>query len=180
MKLSKAKHKDTEECYMSNGLRIGVYPGSFDPLTNGHLDIIHRASKLFDKLIVAVLHNDSKQAVFSMEERVELIKKCTGDIENVEVDMFSGLLVNYVKKKQAVAIVKGLRAVSDYEYELQMAMLNKHIDKNVETIFLMADIQNSFLSSSIVKELAKNGGNISGLVPEQIIDDINLTLRKKL
>ena len=153
--------------------RIGVYPGSFDPLTNGHLDIIRRASKLFDHLIVAVLVNTSKKnAIFTMEERVALIRKCTDQMPNVEVKMFDGLLVDFVNQHHAVAIVKGLRAVSDYEYELQMAALNKHIDKNVETIFLMADIQHSFLSSSIVKELAKHGGDIRGLVPGEIVDDI--------
>lgn len=160
--------------------RIGVYPGSFDPLTNGHLDIIHRASKLFDRLIVAVLVNASKKnAIFTMEERVALIQKCIGNMENVEVKMFDGLLVDFVNQNQAVAIVKGLRAVSDYEYELQMAALNKHIDKNVETIFLMADIQNSFLSSSIVKELAKHGGDIRGLVPGEIVDDIEAKMMHK-
>ena len=160
--------------------RIGVYPGSFDPLTNGHLDIIHRASKLFDRLIVAVLVNASKKnAIFTMEERVALIQKCIGDMDNVEVKMFDGLLVDFVNQNEAVAIVKGLRAVSDYEYELQMAALNKHIDKNVETIFLMADIQNSFLSSSIVKELAKHGGDIRGLVPGEIVDDIEAKMKRK-
>lgn len=165
---------------MRSDIRTGVYPGSFDPLTNGHLDIIKRASKLFDKLIVGVLHNDAKRAIFSMEERVELIRKCTANIENVEVAMFDGLLVDFVKKNNAAAIVKGLRAVSDYEYELQMAMLNKHIDREVETIFLMADIQNSFLSSSVVKDLAKHGGDITGLVPEEIKDDITVKLRNPL
>lgn len=165
---------------MGNDIRTGVYPGSFDPLTNGHLDIIKRASKLFDKLIVGVLHNDAKRAIFSMEERVNLIRKCTADMGNVEVAMFDGLLVDFVKKNDAAAIVKGLRAVSDYEYELQMAMLNKHIDKDVETIFLMADIQNSFLSSSVVKDLAKHGGDITGLVPENIKEDITVKLRNPL
>lgn len=165
---------------MENKIKIGVYPGSFDPLTNGHLDIIKRASKLFDKLIVGVLHNDAKKALFSMEERAELIKKCTLDIDNVEVAHFKGLLVDFAREQNATAIVKGLRAVSDYEYELQMAMLNKHLDKELETIFLMADIQNSFLSSSAVKELALHGGDITGLVPEEIKDDINAKLRKPL
>lgn len=160
---------DAQQCEK----RIGVYPGSFDPLTNGHLDIIRRASKLFDHLIVAVLVNTSKKnAIFTMEERVALIRKCTDQMPNVEVKMFDGLLVDFVNQHHAVAIVKGLRAVSDYEYELQMAALNKHIDKNIETIFLMADIQHSFLSSSIVKELAKHGGDIRGLVPGEIVDDI--------
>lgn len=153
-------------------IKIAVYPGSFDPLTNGHLDIIKRASSLFDFLIVGVLNNSAKNPLFSKEERVSMIKKCTSDIENIDVKMFNGLLVDFVKENRASAIVKGLRAVSDYEYELQMAALNKHIDKNIETVFFMADIQNSFLSSSIVKELARNKGNIQGLVPDKIIDDI--------
>ncbi|MCR5694513.1 MAG: pantetheine-phosphate adenylyltransferase [Clostridia bacterium] len=152
--------------------RIGIYPGSFDPLTNGHLDIIIRASRLFDSLIVGVLQNDAKKTLFSMEERVALINKCTKDIPNVKVEMFEGLLVDFVKKKNADTIVRGLRAVSDYEYELQMAMMNKHISPEVETIFLMTDINNSFLSSSMVKDVAVHGGNIQGLVPEAVVDDI--------
>lgn len=142
-----------------------MYPGSFDPLTNGHLDIIIRASRLFDKLIVGVLKNDSKQSMFSMEERVGLIGKCISDLENVNVELFDGLLVDFVAQKGANTIVRGLRAVSDYEYELQMAMLNKHMNEEIETIFFMTDIHNSFLSSSIIKDVAKNGGNIHGLVP---------------
>ena len=158
--------------------KIGVYPGSFDPLTNGHLDIIRRASALFDKLIVGVLVNDSKKnPLFTMEERVNLIRKCIKDLPNVEVGSFDGLLVDFVRKNGAHAIVKGLRAVSDYEYELQMAALNRHIDSGVDTIFLMADVQNSFLSSSVVKELAWHGGSISGLVPKEIEKDIVDTVK---
>lgn len=157
--------------------RIVVYPGSFDPLTNGHLDIIRRASKLFDKVIVAALNNDAKNPVFSLEERSDMIKKCTADLPNVEVDFFHGLLVDFAREKGATALVKGLRAVSDYEYELQMAMLNKHIDPKLETIFFMADIQNSFLSSSAVKDIARNGGSIKGLVPDEIEEDIYRKLR---
>ena len=154
-----------------------VYPGSFDPLTNGHLDIIRRASKLFDRVIVAALNNDAKNPAFSLEERSDMIKKCTADLPNVEVDFFHGLLVDFARKKGATALVKGLRAVSDYEYELQMAMLNKHIDPKLETIFFMADIQNSFLSSSSVKDIARNGGSIKGLVPAEIEEDIYRKLR---
>ncbi len=164
------------------GKRIGVYPGSFDPLTNGHLDVIKRASKLFDKLIVGVLVNDSKKnPLFTIEERVALIRKCVKDMPGVEVGSFGGLLVDFVKENNAVAIVKGLRAVSDYEYELQMAALNKHIDRDIDTIFLMADVQNSFLSSSVVKELAWHGGSIAGLVPEEIEEDIirTVSMRRK-
>ena len=160
-------------------MRTGVYPGSFDPLTNGHLDIIRRASKLFDRLVVGVLVNDSKKnPLFTMEERVALIKKATKDIPNVEVGSFRGLLVDFVKENGAVAIVKGLRAVSDYEYELQMAALNRHIDSDIDTIFLMADIQNSFLSSSVVKEVAWHGGSIDGLVPKEIEEDIVRSIRE--
>ncbi|MBR3839349.1 MAG: pantetheine-phosphate adenylyltransferase [Clostridia bacterium] len=160
--------------------RIAIYPGSFDPLTNGHLDIICRASKLFDKLIVGVLHNDAKKCLFTMEERADLISKCIGDMPNVSVQTFNGLLVDFVKKNEGIVIVKGLRAVSDYEYELQMAALNKHIDSNIETIFLMADVQNSFLSSSVVKDVAKHGGDVRGLVPDRIIDDIQSHMKCKL
>ncbi len=159
--------------------RIGIYPGSFDPLTNGHLDIIIRASRLFDSLIVGVLRNDAKKTLFSMEERVALIRKCTEDIPNVSVEMFEGLLVDFVHEKKADAIVRGLRAVSDYEYELQMAMLNKHMSPDVETIFLMTDINNSYLSSSVVKDVAMHGGNIRGLVPETVIDDIYRKVKAK-
>ena len=162
-------------------VRIGVYPGSFDPLTNGHLDIIKRASKLFDKLIVGVLRNSAKNSIFTMEERVALINKTLAadpELQNVEVVMFEGLLVDFVKNCGASTIVRGLRAVSDYEYELQMAMLNKHMNEEIDTIFFMTDIKNSFLSSSIIKDVAKNGGNISGLVPEVIIDDVKNKMSK--
>lgn len=160
--------------------RIAIYPGSFDPLTCGHLDIISRASKLFDKLIVGVLHNDAKKCLFTKEERAQLISKCIKDMPNVSVQTFNGLLVDFVNQNKGIVIVKGLRAVSDYEYELQMAALNKHIDHDIETIFLMADVQNSFLSSSVVKELVRHGGDIRGLVPEEIIDDIESHMKSKL
>lgn len=153
-------------------IRVGVYPGSFDPLTNGHLDIIMRASKLFDLLIVGILKNDSKRAVFSMEERQSQIERCTAELTNVKVESFTGLLVDFVKEKNADTIVRGLRAVSDYEYELQMAMLNKHMSPDVDTIFFMTDIHNSFLSSSVIKDIAQHGGNIHGLVPDEIVDEI--------
>ena len=157
---------------LNSNKKIAVYPGSFDPLTNGHLDIIHRASKLFDHLIVGVLTNSAKSPIFTKEERVELIRKCTLEYKNVEVKMFDGLLVDFVRENDAVAIIKGLRAVSDYEYELQMAALNKHIDHEIETVFLMADIQNSFLSSSIVKEIASYGGDIRKFLPECIVQTV--------
>lgn len=149
-----------------------IYPGSFDPVTNGHLDIIERASKICDKLIVAVLVSHFKTPLFTMDERVDLLKRVTSHCTNVEIECFSGLLVDYVNKKQANVIIKGLRAVSDFEYELQMTLLNKKQAPEIETLFMMSSINYSFLSSSMVKELARYGGNIKGLVPECIEEDI--------
>jgi len=153
-------------------LKICVYPGSFDPITNGHLDIIDRAAKIFDKLIIAVLVNSSKNPTFSLDERVKLINDIVKDRSNIEVEYFSGLLIDFVRQKKACTIIKGLRAVSDFEYELQMALLNKNLDPEIETLFMMTNINYSYLSSSAVKELAKNGGNIDGLVPEGIRDTV--------
>ncbi len=155
-----------------------VYPGSFDPVTNGHIDIIERASKLCDKLFVAVLINSNKQPVFSLEERVEFLESVFADRPNIQVVSFSGLLIDFMKEKKARVIIKGLRAVSDYEYELQMALLNKNLEPEIETLFMMANINYSYLSSSIVKELARNGGKIDGLVPENISQYIVDKLRK--
>jgi len=148
--------------------RIAVCPGSFDPVTYGHLDIIHRASQIFDKVIVAVLKNASKMPLFSVQERVELLQGVTADIPNVEVDGFEDLLVNYIQKKNAHVIVKGLRAVSDFEYELQMASVNRKLDPDIETFFMMSNTQYSYLSSSIVKQIAMFGGPIGDLVPESV------------
>ncbi len=153
-------------------MRVAIYPGSFDPITNGHLDIITRGSKVFDKLIVGVLVNVDKIGLFPIEERVELIKKVTKHLENVEVVSFNGLLVDLAKKNNARVILKGLRAVSDFEYEFQMALMNSQLDSNVETLFMTTSAANSFLSSSSVKQVAKFGGNINGLVPDEIIDDV--------
>ena len=158
-------------------MKRAVYTGSFDPITNGHMDIIRRASEIFDVLIVSVLNNKEKTPLFSVEERVKILEEATKDLPNVQIDSFSGLLVDYAQEKDLHVIVRGLRAITDFEYELQMAMLNKHIDHDIETIFLMADIQNSFLSSSIVKDLAKHGGDITGLVPDEIKGDITSKLR---
>jgi pantetheine-phosphate adenylyltransferase len=149
-------------------VEICVYPGSFDPITNGHLDIIYRASKLCDKLIVAVLVNIEKNPIFSVEERIDLLKCVLSDRPDIVVESFSGLLIDFMKKKRATAIIKGLRAISDYEYELQMASLNKHLNSDIETLFMMANVNYSFLSSSAVREIARNGGKIDGLVPECI------------
>lgn len=153
-------------------MRVYVYPGSFDPVTNGHVDIIKRAALLCDKLIVAVLVNSSKKPSFTLEERVKLLHCALSDVPNVEIESFTGLLIDFMRKKNASVIIKGLRAVSDFEYELQMALLNKNLDPKIETLFMMANINYSFLSSSSVKELARNKGRIDGLVPDCIIDEV--------
>lgn len=147
-------------------MKIGIYPGSFDPITNGHLDIIERASKLCDKVIVSVLQNPSKSPLFTLEERVCLIEEAVKPFGNITVECFSGLLIDYAKKNDAKVIIKGLRAVSDFEYEFQMALMNRKLAPDVETIFLMTSSENSYLSSSLVKEVARFGGCIEGLVPE--------------
>lgn len=145
-----------------------IYPGSFDPITNGHLDMIKRCSMKFDKVIVAVLNNDSKKNLFSIEERMNMIKEVTKECENIEVDSFSGLLVEYAKEKGSNIMIRGLRAVSDFEYEMQMALTNKSLYKDIEVFFLSASTKYSFLSSSIVREISKLGGDVSELVPLQI------------
>lgn len=159
-------------------MKIGIYPGSFDPITNGHLDIIERASKLCDKVIVAVLQNPSKNPLFTLAERVYLIEEAVKPFENITVECFSGLLIDYAKKNDAKVIIKGLRAVSDFEYEFQMALMNRKLAPDVETIFLMTSSENSYLSSSLVKEVAKFGGCIEGLVPastkKEILEKIKL------
>ena len=158
-----------------------ICPGSFDPVTLGHLDIIKRAAKMFDHVIVAVLVNSAKSPCFSTEERMRLLKEVTGDIENVEISSFDGLLAEYCKQRGADAIVKGLRAVSDFEYEFQMAITNKKINPELETIFLMANADSMYLSSSMVREVAAMGGDITNFVPDCIRDEIverMLTLRK--
>ncbi|NMD71973.1 pantetheine-phosphate adenylyltransferase [Bacillus sp. DNRA2] len=144
---------------------IAVCPGSFDPITNGHLDIIIRGAKIFDEIYVSVLNNSTKTPLFSVQERIELIKKVTKDIPNVKVDAFDGLLVEYAKSVNANAIIRGLRAVSDFEYEMQNASMNRVLNDDVETFFIMTNNQYSFLSSSIVKEVAKYNGDIHELVP---------------
>ena len=159
-------------------MRIAVYPGSFDPVTNGHLDIIERSSKIYDKVIVGVLNNASKKPLFTAEERVDMLKDVTKHIENVEVDSFSGLLVDFAKAKGATVIVKGLRTVADFEYEFQMALLNKALNPEYETVFMMTDSKYSYISSSMVKELAGFNGNLTGLVPPEITGRIEQKWRK--
>ncbi|MGQ4665047.1 pantetheine-phosphate adenylyltransferase [Metabacillus halosaccharovorans] len=147
---------------------IAVCPGSFDPITLGHLDIIKRGAKVFDQVYVCVLNNSSKQPLFTVEERCELIREVTKEIPNVIVESYKGLLIDYVREKNAQAILRGLRAVSDFEYEMQITSMNRVLDDNIETFFMMTNNQYSFLSSSIVKEVAKYKGNISELVPEVV------------
>ncbi len=151
---------------------IAICPGSFDPVTFGHLDIITRAAGMFSKVIVVVAGNSSKHCSFTPEERVEMIKKCIPNLENVEVDHFGGLLADYAAQKGATAIVKGLRAMSDFEYEFQMALTNKKLNPKVETLFLTTAAQNMYLSSSMVKQIASMGGDISSFVPDVIKQDI--------
>lgn len=153
-------------------MRIAVCPGSFDPVTFGHRDIIHRASMLFDKVIVLVAVNSQKNPSFTPEERVALIKKVTANLPNVEVDVCYGLIADYVRKVGAVAIVKGLRAVTDFEYEFQMALVNRNIYDGAETVFLTTSSENMYLSSSVVKQVAFYGGDISKFVPRCILKDI--------
>lgn len=149
-------------------MRIAICPGSFDPVTNGHIDIFERASDMFDQVIVGVFHNPNKAPLFTMEERVDLLQESTKHIKNIKIDCFSGLLNEYVREKNAKIIVRGLRAISDFEYEFQRALLLKKIDSEIETVFMMTSNEYSFLSSSGIKELANFDGNIKGLVPEYV------------
>jgi len=149
-------------------LTVAVYPGSFDPITNGHLDVLIRASKLFNHVIIAVLDNPSKNPFLSVNDRIELIRESIKDIPNTEVDSFNGLTIEYAKQKGAKALVRGLRAVSDFEYEMQMAQINKHLSHDIETIFLVPSVENNFLSSSLIKEISRFGGDISELIPEPV------------
>lgn len=153
-------------------MRIGVYPGSFDPITLGHLDVIKRSFLLVDKLIIGVLDNSTKNPLFTAEDRVAMIKKAAFDIPNVEVEAFSGLLVDYAKMKHADMIVRGLRAVTDFEYELQMAQTNKKVYPEIDTVFFTTNVEYAYLSSSVVREIAKYSGDIRQFVPEQIVDFI--------
>lgn len=161
-------------------MKIAIVPGSFDPVTLGHLDIIKRSSEIFDLVYVSILANSGKQhPLFSVPEREELIRRVTKDFENVRVDSFSGLLVDYAREKKASAIVKGLRAVTDFEYEFQMALINKKLAPDIETLFMMTNGKYSYLSSSIVKEVASYGAPLNELVPEEITPDIYKKLNVK-
>lgn len=154
-------------------MKIAICPGSFDPMTLGHLDIVERACEIFDKVIVLVMSNSSKNSVFTVDERIELIKKCVKS-DKVEVDTYNGLLVDYAKNNNATVIVKGLRAVSDFDYEFQQALINKSLYPRIETVFLPARGDNMFLSSSMVKEICRLNGDISPYVPKEIVNDIYL------
>jgi len=149
---------------------IAIYPGSFDPLTNGHIDLIERGSKIFDRLIVAILRNSEKQPLFSVAERREMLQAMVRSKrwKNVEVDTFDGLLVDYATKKKAQAVLRGIRAISDYEFELQMALMNRKLQPRLETVFMMPALSYSYLSSRLVREIAQLGGSVTGLVPEQV------------
>lgn len=149
-----------------------VYPGSFDPITNGHMDIIQRSSKIFDELTVAISNNTSKKQLFSIEERLVYVKELTKDIPNVKVDSFGTLLMDYVVNSGVKVVVRGLRAVTDFEMEFQMALINKHIEQNVETVFLVTSTEYSFLSSSIIKEVASYGGDVSQLVSPAVCEGL--------
>ena len=150
---------------MDNSQRVAIYPGSFDPLTNGHVDIIERGSRIFDSIVVAILANVEKTPLFSEKERIEIIREVFRDRPNVKVETFKGLLVDYVKQKQAHVIVRGLRAVSDFEYEFQMALMNRHLEPGLETVFMMPAEQYTYISSRLIKEVFTLGGEVSGLVP---------------
>jgi pantetheine-phosphate adenylyltransferase len=156
-------------------MRRAIYPGSFDPVTNGHLDIIERARKLFDEVIVAVAHNDEKQPLLPLKERLDLLRETAGKMDNVRIAQFKGLLVEFARAEEAGAVIRGLRAVSDFEFEFQMALMNRKLDAGVETIFLMPKEEYTYLSSRIVKEIARLGGDVSGFVPPAVAS----TLSKK-
>jgi pantetheine-phosphate adenylyltransferase len=158
-------------------MRTVIYPGSFDPLTHGHLDLVQRAAKLFDRVMVAVAENDSKQPLFSLQERQALVEQAVRGLERVEVDSFGGLLVDYVERRSGQAIIRGLRAVSDFEFEFQLALMNRKLNERVETIFMMPKDTYTFLSSRVVKEITRLGGDVSGFVPPHVGEALRRRLR---
>jgi pantetheine-phosphate adenylyltransferase len=155
---------------------IAIYPGSFDPLTNGHLDLIERGARIFDELVVAILHNPGKTPLFSVEERLEMLRECTVGRTNVRVESFEGLLVDYARQSKAQVVLRGVRAVSDYEYELQMAWMNRQLDSTLETVFMMPAGAYPYLSSKLVREIASLGGAISGMVPPSVEERLRVRL----
>ncbi len=157
-------------------MRTVIYPGSFDPFTNGHLDIVQRAAKLFDHVIVAIARNDAKGPLFGLEERLELVRQSVKSMQNVSVDSFDGLLVDYVEKRGGQAVIRGLRAVSDFEFEFQLALMNRKLNEHVETIFMMPKDTYTFLSSRLIKEIARLGGDVGAFVPSHVVTALRATL----
>jgi pantetheine-phosphate adenylyltransferase len=158
-------------------MRRAIYPGSFDPVTNGHLDVIERARKLFDEVVVAVAHNDQKQPLFSLEERLELLRKAIGSFGGVTIAPLDGLLVEFAREQNAHAVIRGLRAISDFEFEFQMALMNRKLEASVETIFLMPKEEYTYLSSRIVKEIARLGGDVGAFVPPCVVESFTRKLK---
>ncbi len=158
--------------------KVAIYPGSFDPVTNGHIDIIERGLELFDRIIVTILPNSSKSPMFTVEERKEMLSESLSNFPNVEIDSFDGLLVDYAEKRKANAILRGMRAVSDFDYEFQLALMNRKLNREVQTVFLMTGLRWIYISSSIVKDAAKFGGDIDGLVPETVKKNLKKNLKK--
>ena len=159
-------------------MKIAVYPGTFDPVTNGHIDILERALKLFDKVIITIARNTAKNPLFTEEERIALLRQATKRFKNVEVDSFEGLLVEYVEKRGAISVVRGLRAMTDFEYELQMALMNRKLDETMETIFLMPNEKYTYLSSNFVREIARLGGDVSKFVPPVVLKALHQKIKK--
>jgi pantetheine-phosphate adenylyltransferase len=159
-------------------MKRAIYPGSFDPVTNGHLDVVERARKLFDEVIVAVAHNDEKQPLFSLDDRLDLLKQTAGKIDNVRIAQFDGLLIEFARTAKANAVIRGLRAVSDFEFEFQMALMNRKLESGVETIFLMPKEEYTYLSSRLVKEIARLGGDVSKFVPSVVVTTLGRKFKK--
>jgi pantetheine-phosphate adenylyltransferase len=159
--------------------RVAIYPGSFDPVTNGHLDIVKRGLKLFDKIIVTILYNPGKETLFSVEERLVMLRESMKSLPHIEIDRYDGLLVDYAAKRKAQAILRGMRAVSDFEYEFQMALMNRRLDREIQTVFLMTGLRWIFTSSSIIKEAARFGGNIEGMVPPNVLKKLKIKFGQK-
>ncbi|MGB5618756.1 MAG: pantetheine-phosphate adenylyltransferase [Desulfobacterales bacterium] len=159
--------------------RVAIYPGSFDPVTNGHLDIVKRGLKLFDKIIVTILYNPGKETLFSVQERLGMLRESMKSLSHIEIDHYDGLLVDYAAKRKAQAILRGMRAVSDFEYEFQMALMNRRLDREIQTVFLMTGLRWIFASSSIIKEAARFGGNIEGMVPPNVLRKLKIKFGQK-
>lgn len=157
-------------------MRIAVYPGSFDPMTNGHLDIIRRGTRIFDRVIVAVLENEGKASLFSVAERMDLLRVCTKGLNSVDIQSFSGLLVDFLRRVDATVVVRGIRAISDFEYEFQMALMNRELSEDAETIFMMPAVEYTYVSSRLVKEVFRLGGDISSLVPVPVLEKLRARL----